>query len=244
MPRQNGITVEDLLKLKIMEKCKLIAGFKGIRNTMSRINIMADPDIPDWIQEGEFLLTTAYFFEKDGIETQKNLIRSCVENDLAGLGIKLSPYVSELSQEVIDLANALNFPIIDIDQYIPLADVMTVAFQEIFDKQAALLRRIEHIHEQLMNAMLDESGLEAIVRIVEDNVKNPVVLTIDESGQMIKALRRSSDELSKELLDDVHDFKRSQNKRNRLKRLDEDKVLINGKYVSRMIMPIVLRDNL
>ena len=244
MPRQNGITVEDLLKLKIMENCKLIGGFKGIRNTMSRVNIMADPDIPDWIQEGEFLLTTAYFFEKDGIETQKNLIRSCVDNDLAGLGIKLSPYVSELSQEVLDLANELNLPIIDIHQSIPLADVMTIAFQEIFDKQASLLKRIEHIHEQLMNAMLEESGLEAIVKIVEDNIKNPVILTIDESDQMIKALGRSSDELSRELLKDVQDFKKHRNKRNKLKRLDEDKVLIKGKYVSRMIMPIVLRDNL
>ena len=65
MPRQNGISVEEMLNLDIMEDCKLIAGFKGIRNTISIVNIMADPDIMDWVQKGEFLLTTAYFFEKD-----------------------------------------------------------------------------------------------------------------------------------------------------------------------------------
>ncbi len=62
MSRQNGISVEDMLGLEVMGDSKLIAGFKGIRNTISRVNIMADPDIIDWVQEGEFLLTTAYFF--------------------------------------------------------------------------------------------------------------------------------------------------------------------------------------
>lgn len=243
MPRQNGITVEDLLNLKIMSNCNLIAGFKSIRNTISRVNIMADPDIPDWIQEGEFLLTTAYFFERDGVESQKTLIRACVDQKLAGLGIKLSPYVDGLSEEVLDLANQLNLPIIDIHHSIPLADVMTIAFQEIFNKQASLLKRIEHIHEQLMDATLEGDGLEAIIKIVQNNVKNPVVLSIDGSSEIIEDLGQSN-HLRDELLEDVHDFKEHQKKRNRLKRLDEDKILINGTYVNRMIMPIVLRDNL
>lgn len=244
MPRQNGITVEDLLELKIMNNCNLIAGSKGVRNTISRVNIMADPDIPDWIQEGEFLLTTAYFFEKEGVESQKHLIEVCVENNLAGIGIKLEPYVDELSKEVLDLANELNLPIIDIHHSIPLADVMTIAFQEIFNKQASLLKRIEHIHEQLMNAMLEGTGLEAIVKIVQDNVKNPVILTIDGSAEMIEELGDKSSHLRDEFLNGVQEFRKYQNNRNKLKRLDEDKILINGKFVNRMIMPIVLRDNL
>lgn len=244
MPRQNGITVEDLLELKIMNNCNLIAGSKGVRNTISRVNIMADPDIPDWIQEGEFLLTTAYFFEKEGVESQKHLIEVCVENNLAGIGIKLEPYVDELSPEVLKLANELNLPIIDIHHSIPLADVMTIAFQEIFNKQASLLKRIEHIHEQLMNAMLEGTGLEAIVKIVQDNVKNPVILTIDGSAEIIEELGKKSSHLRDEFLNDVQDFRKYQNNRNKLKRLAEDKILINGKFVNRMIMPIVLRDNL
>lgn len=243
MPRQNGITVEDLLNLDIMKNCKLIAGFKSTRNTISRVNIMADPDIPDWIQEGEFLLTTAYFFEKDGVESQKELIKACVSKNLAGIGIKLSPYVDGLSQEVLDLANDLNLPIVDIYHSIPLADVMTIAFQEIFNKQASLLKRIEKIHEQLMNAMLEGTGLEAIIRIVQDNIKNPVVLIIDGTGEMFEELGNSKEQRD-QLLDDVYDFKKHNNKRNKLKRLDEDKIMINGKYVNRMIMPVVLRDNL
>lgn len=67
MVRQNGISIGEILRLDIMDDCKLVAGFKGIRNTVSNVNIMAGLDIIGWIQEGEFLLTTAYSFKRDNI---------------------------------------------------------------------------------------------------------------------------------------------------------------------------------
>lgn len=64
MPRRNGITIKEMMNLDVMKNCKMVAGFKSITNTVTRVNIMADPDVFDWVEEGEFLLTTAYFFEK------------------------------------------------------------------------------------------------------------------------------------------------------------------------------------
>ena len=66
----------------------MIAGFKGVKNTIARVNIMADPDIFDWVQEGEFLLTTAYFFEKDNVEAQKKLIRNVLIKKWLALVLK------------------------------------------------------------------------------------------------------------------------------------------------------------
>src|SRR5690606_34748747 len=125
-------------------------GFRGVRNTISRVNIMADPDILEWIAEGEFLLTTGYFFRDDNIDSRNQLIKVCVENKLAGIGIKIAPYLENLPLDVIDYANNLNFPIIDIHQSIPLSDIMMIAIREIFNKQASLLERIEKVHEKLM----------------------------------------------------------------------------------------------
>lgn len=145
MSRQNGISVEDMLGLEVMENCNMIAGFKGVKNTIARVNIMADPDIFDWVQEGEFLLTTAYFFEKDNVEAQKKLIRNASDKKMAGIGIKVSPYLEALSEEVLNLAEELNFPLIDIHYSIPLSDIMMAIFKEIFNKQASLLERIEKV---------------------------------------------------------------------------------------------------
>src|SRR5690554_2504072 len=178
MSRQNGISVEDMMSLEVMGDSKLIAGFKGIRNTISRVNIMADPDIMDWVQEGEFLLTTAYFLEKDNVEAQKKLIKECYDKHLAGIGIKVSPYLYSLSEEVLHLANELNFPLIDIHQSIPLSDIMMDVFKEIFNKQASLLERIEKVHEQFMAVMLEGNGVKEVTQVIHDNIKNPVILCL------------------------------------------------------------------
>lgn len=244
MARQNGISVEDMLKLDVMKNCTLIAGFRGLRNTISRVNIMADPDILKWISEGEFLLTTAYFFEKENVENQMELIRVCVDNKLAGIGIKVSPYLDSLPIEIIEYANKLSFPIIDINQSIPLSDIMMIAFREIFNKQTSLLERIEGVHEKLMNVMLEGKGYLEVIKIVQENIKNPVILNLGFSNQIIEQFGESSEATKKELLNEVKSFYDSNEMKDKLKRLNEDKVLIGGKYVNRMVMPIILRDNI
>ncbi len=245
MSRQNGITVEDMLKLDIMKGCKLVAGFKGIRNTISRVNIMADPEIMEWIHEGEFLLTTAYFFEKEhDIKAQKELLNVCYNKKLAGIGIKVSPYLNELPPEIIILANKLNLPIIDIHQSIPLADIMMSTFKEIFNKQASLLERIEHLHEKLMAVMMEGKGVNEIVRVVHENIRNPAILVMNFSDETIEHLYDKDIEIKSELLKEINDFYAPNNIKNKVKRLDEDKVLINGKYIKRMVMPIIIRDNI
>lgn len=243
MARQNGISVEEMLGLEILGDSKLAAGFRGIRNTVSRVNIMADPDILDWVQEGEFLLTTAYYFEKDNVKAQKELIKECSKKKLAGIGIKVIPYLDSLSREVLDLADELDFPLIDIHYSIPLSDIMMGIFKEVFNKQASLLERIEKLHEQLMNVMLDGNGTNEIIKIIFNNIKNPVVVNFNFSNDFYKEFGHIDPNIEKQLLEDVETFYNMGDSRANLKKLSEDKVLVGGKFVNRMIMPIVLKDN-
>ena len=244
MARQNGISVEDMLKLDIMKGCTVSAGFRGLRNTISRVNIMADPDILEWVMEGEFLLTTAYFFKEDTIDQQKELIRVCVDNNLAGLGVKVKPYIENLPSELIEFANSHDFPIVEIDQSIPLSDIMMIAIREIFNKQASLLERIELVHERLMNVMLEGKGFLDVLRIIYENIKNPVILNLTFSNQTFEHYSDYSINLKSDLQNEVKYFYESNSMKDKVKRLNEEKVLIGGKYVKRMIMPIILRDNI
>ncbi|MEW9082827.1 PucR family transcriptional regulator [Caldanaerobacter subterraneus] len=243
MTRQNGISIEEMLDLEIMNKCKLIAGFRGIRNTVSRVNIAADPDIFDWVQPGEFLLTTAYFFKKDDIEGQKRWIREASQKHLSGIGIKISPYLDCLPQEVLNYADELNFPIVDIHYSLPLSDVMIEILKEIFNKQASLLERIEKVHEEFIEVILEGKSIREVVEIVSGYIKNPVVLALNLSNKTFNQLNNVSDDIKEELLKDVKRFYTARDSKSRNKKLYEDKVIINGKFVDRMVMPIIVKDD-
>lgn len=244
MGRQNGITIEDALNMEYMKNCKLIAGFKGIRNTISKVNVMADPDILNWVDEGELLLTTAYSFKKDNIEEQKNLIRECAKKKLAGIGIKIYPYLEYLSEEVISLADDLNFPIIDLYYATPLSDIMTPLFNEIFNRQAYLLKKIERIYEQFMDSMLKGANTSQIVKLISDSVKNPVYVRFEFPEEVITHFDYIDDSVRELLIENVDKYFDPNINRNREKKLEESNELIGGKYIKRMIFPIVAKDSI
>ncbi|WIV12566.1 PucR family transcriptional regulator [Proteiniborus sp. MB09-C3] len=244
MGRQNGITIEDALNMEYMKNCKLIAGFKGIRNTISKVNVMADPDILSWVDEGELLLTTAYSFKKDNIEEQKNLIRECSKKKLAGIGIKIYPYLESLSEEVISLADDLNFPIIDLYYATPLSDIMTPLFNEIFNRQAYLLKKIEKIYEQFMDAMLRGANTSQIVKLISDSVKNPVYVRFEFPEEIITDFDYVDDSIKELLLENAEKYFSPISDRLKEKKLEESNELIGGKYIKRMVFPIVAKDSI
>jgi purine catabolism regulator len=241
MPRQNGISLEDVLNLPLMSNCKLISGFKGIRNTVSRVNIIADPDIFEWVQSGELLLTTAYSFNKADINYQKSIILKAKEQNLAGIGIKISPYLTNMSDEILAYAEELNFPIIEIDPSLPLSEILMEVMKQIFNKQTSLLERIEKAHEKFMEIMLDGKSMDEVLNVVYDNIKNPVALKMKYQDKACELFQNISEDTIIDLKKDLNKF--SENSANfRSKKMYEDKVIISGKYVDRMAIPIILRE--
>ncbi|SCZ04571.1 PucR family transcriptional regulator [Alkaliphilus peptidifermentans] len=243
MIRQNGITIDEAIKLKSMKNCKLIAGHRGIYNTISKVNITADPDFVDWVDAGELLMTTAYSFKNEKLQVQKDLITECSRKGLAGIGIKIYPYLDALPEEIINLANELNFPIIDIYHETPLSDIMTSIFKEIFNKQASLLQRIETVHEQLMNVVLSGGDIHDIVRVVYENLQNPILVKIEYTNQAFMGLEELAEDTRIGLLNNYRRFYDGIENKIREKKFNETVELINGKHVRRMVMPIIVKNN-
>jgi len=244
MRRQNGITVEDVLKMECMEKCKLIAGFNGLHNTVSKVNIMADPEILDWVDQGEFLLTTAYSFKLGGLEEQKLFIKECADKGLAGIGIKIYPYLESFPIEIIELANGLNLPIIDLYYGTPFSDIMTPVFKEIFNKQTSLLQRLERVHEQLMDVVLEGGTIGDIGRVTCENLRNPLIIKIGFPDQWFLQLE-SIDNITKNILfENAKKFYDPNSTKSVERKLNEGIEVIEGKPIRRMVMPIVLKDSI
>ncbi len=240
--RQNGVTLENILKLDCMKDSRIIAGYKGLKNTVSKANIMADPFILDWVEEGELLLMTAYNLTEQDLEIQRNFIRTCQDKGLSGVAVKIQPYLEQLPKSMIDYAEEINLPIIELHESIPFSDIMVAILKEIFHKQASLLQRLEQVHEQFMNAMLTEASLEEIAGVIQNNIKNPVYVILDFPESTIEKMPDISSHTKEALLENSYNFYKSQANQ-RIKRLDEGKHLIDGHYVTRMVMPIVVKED-
>lgn len=242
MGRRNGITIEEVLKMDCMKDSKLISGFKGIKNTISSVNVMADPDVISWVGEGDFLLTTGYSFKEITLEEQKNIIKEASKKGLAGIGIKIHPYLDELSSELLGLSEDLNFPIIEINHEMSLSDIMTPIFNEIFNKQAYLLKKTEEIYEQFMNAMLKGKNISEIAKLISEDIKNPILLRLDFFDEEIIQFSGISKEESKLLRENATRFYENSD-RHKEKKIDQSEELLDSKYIKRMVVPIIAKDS-
>lgn len=242
MARQNGITVEEAMRIECMSKSRIIAGKKCISNIISNVNIMADPDIMSWVGEGELLLTTGYSLNKISIEEQKKLIREAKKQKLVGLGVKIKPYLEKMPKEVLDLAEKIGFTIIDIDQNISLSDVMTPIVNEIFDRKSYLLSKIEKIYEQFMGAMLNRMDIYEIIELTSKNIKNPVMFNLEFPKRKIEIFRGATKEIQKEMTSSFNSFYKKRENRE-AKKMDETIENISGRYIDRVVIPIIVKNS-
>lgn len=171
-----GITVKELLKLSSMNNSKVLAGEKGLERNITRLNVMEVPDVINWVEEGEFLLTTAYSM-KDNIEALDQLIIELNKKRVAGLGIKTKRYIKEIPMETLTLAEALDFPLIEIPYDISYSTILTESLTEIVNAHTNILSRISNIQNNLITVMLDGGSLQEIAKAIhESNDGNTVVI--------------------------------------------------------------------
>ncbi|MDF2547364.1 MAG: PucR family transcriptional regulator [Anaerosolibacter sp.] len=242
--QESGITIRQAMEMDCMDKSKIIAGYGGIDNTITRLNIMADPDILHWVNEGELLLTTAYSFQKDDIELQKKLIKECSKKRLAGIGIKIYPYIDGLSKEVMDLADSLGFPIIDLHYATAFTDIMTPIFKEIFNKQATLLQKMEAVHNDLMSVVLKGGGIREIIKTLKQTIKNPIVVRDHHFDEYVYHVDKNESVDYKRLIEQCTVFFENNHENRKIDIKTEKMDLLDEHPVKKMVIPIIVKGNI
>lgn len=171
----------------------------------------------------------------------KLLVSQSADMGLAGIGIKLHPYLSRLPPEVADLANRLNFPVIELHDSVPFTEIVAPIFHEIFNQQASLLKRIEKIHEQLMNIMLEGGGIREVLQLVSENILNPVLVRIIATDETMVEFGSLSPEMGGLLLDNAQKYLRQTRRKGEGNRFFESVETLQKKQVPRIIMPLLVK---
>lgn len=108
-----GVSLKDALQLDCFADATIIAGKSGINRHIKLVNVMEVPDISNWINENELILTTGYPF-KDKPEEMETLITDLNDKNVCGIAFKLSRFIDTIPDNVVKHADKLGFPIISL----------------------------------------------------------------------------------------------------------------------------------
>ncbi len=181
--RKSGVTLSELLKLECMAHAQVVAGAGGLERIVTNVNVMEVPDIGDWINPGDLLLTTAYPIHKD-ISALANLIPVLAGKGLSGLVLKAKRYLPTIPALMIEQANALGFPLVELPLQTSFADILNSMLSEILHIQAAYFQKSEEAHRLFMEVILKGGRLEDIANTLSGLIDNTVIIT-DSTGRVL-----------------------------------------------------------
>jgi purine catabolism regulator len=187
------LTVEQALSVYPLSEGKLIAGNSGIHRIVKSVNVMDAPDITDWIKEGEILLTTAYLL-KDDPEEAMNLLNKLNERGSAGLGIKLGRFWSSMPNNLVEQADELGFPLIELPFQFTFSDQMNGLFQAEMKRSTGMLQDVLNKQIRLMRFALQSDPIHRVFEAVTDVIGDPVAI-IGSKGKLLYNSSNVSDEL-------------------------------------------------
>ncbi|WP_054940660.1 PucR family transcriptional regulator [Paenibacillus ihuae] len=151
------LTVENAMSVYPFSEAKLVAGHSGINRMLKSVNIIDAPDFDSWAKEGDMFFTTAYVF-KDRIEDAIQTIRTLKKRGSAGLGIKLGRFWSEMPPELIDEANRLGFPLIELPYPFAFSDQIDGLLKAEITRSTSILQTVVEKQKRLMQLALQQNN--------------------------------------------------------------------------------------
>ena len=157
---------------------------------MRWVHISELPDPTPWLSGGELLLTTG--IQLDSEKRQREFVRLLAGHHLAGLGFGTGFDHEDVPAGVAAEAEELGFPVFEVPYELPFIALTEKAFTRLVNEQYEVLQRGIAIHKRLERLVLEESGLDEVVRALAA-ATGGAVCVFSGRGETIscKAFRRA-----------------------------------------------------
>ncbi|MEA2407848.1 MAG: hypothetical protein QOE69_1967 [Thermoleophilaceae bacterium] len=180
------LTVRGLVSEMGLE---LVTGEDAADSPVRWVHISELHDPTQWLSGGELLLTTGIQLETD--RRQREFVRLLAGRHLAGLGFGTGFDHDELPEALVAEARELGFPVFEVPYELPFIAITEKAFTRLVNEQYEVLQRGIAIHKRLERLVLEESGLDEVVRALAA-ATGGAVCVLSGRGETIssKAFRR------------------------------------------------------
>jgi purine catabolism regulator len=178
-----GVPVSDVLGLPPLNQARLVAGRGGIDHVVRSVNVMEVPDILDWVKPDELLLTTAYPLREDPAALLQ-LVPRLAAHGLAGMAIKPTRYIGSIPAAMIEDADRLDFPLIELPAPASFNEIIGAVLGVILDIQSVRLQRAAEIHDRFTKIVLGGGGLRQIAEALAESIAMAVAI-VDGQGAVL-----------------------------------------------------------
>ena len=136
---------------------------------------MDNPDTVPWLKKHELVLSTGYILTSTDI--YKTIIQSLNNQGCSGLGIKMHRYMDSIPNEMIEQANALNFPIFPIPFSSTMEEIVNLVYYQMFRDEMSESEQWMITYRDILETALNYHKAVPVLKKISSALQLPVFLT-------------------------------------------------------------------
>ncbi|WP_313469723.1 PucR family transcriptional regulator ligand-binding domain-containing protein, partial [Carnobacterium sp.] len=168
-------TLKELIAIPRFSSLKSLTAEHHLDHVVDSIEITETPDVAFYIPKNVFILTTAMIF-KDDQEKMIPFIDSLVRVNSAGLGIKAGRFIDKIDQKVLDYANKVGLPIIQVPSTAPLGSLLHQLLSYLWNTKTEQISYALDIQKRFSTLLMNDASTARFIAEFGKMVKTPVIL--------------------------------------------------------------------
>lgn len=142
------MTYDELFQIKGLKDIKLHAGKSILAREITGAHTVEIIESQDFIKSGVLVFVSGVAFT-DPKEDLKKMITTFAAQKAAGLVLEIGPYITEVTDEIIALANEQNLPLMSLPYEVIVSEIISRIYYEIYNKEEK-----NHSMERYMTELL------------------------------------------------------------------------------------------
>ena len=171
-----GIAIQELLSQEYFKDFYVLAGAKGLHREIQGITVMEAPDAFHWTKGKELVLSSGYVIAKEPDCIEKAFREGSVQKS-AGMMIKRERYLEKIPEEILELFDQYEVPLISMPFSAPWMEVMSQINTAVLNRTIRRLRiNTSHMTFQMSNFSYKEQKIKRILQAMEAEMGFPAFL--------------------------------------------------------------------
>ncbi|MFD1903472.1 PucR family transcriptional regulator ligand-binding domain-containing protein [Paenibacillus rhizoplanae] len=159
------LTVRDALKRPLFAEAELIGGRNGLNRAVRWVHVLESASLESLIHGEEMILTTGMSASTD-LGAALSFMQNLIDKNAACLCIELGAYFSAIPQEMTDLSNLHDFPLIQFTRTVRFVDITLDLHSLIINRHHRMLQELESISREFHRLTLTSQGTLKVLQLL------------------------------------------------------------------------------
>lgn len=167
-------TVKDALQRPLFQDADVVAGQHGLHRQIRWVHILEIANFETLIHGEEMILTTGMGFNL-GTLSSVTFTENLIKQKAACLCIEIGPYFDTIPEQLIELCNQCDFPLIVFPHTVRFVDITLDLHSIIINRHHKMLQELESISREFHRLTLTSQGTWRVLQLLHQSTHAQVI---------------------------------------------------------------------